>query len=145
MRRTVIAFLRRAAAVPLLATALALSACAGTGSAGGPGGRAEASTDSAPPASERARREAVDRRVVRGRALLAEGEPRRAAGVLERAVRIDPSHGEAYLALARARLALGDEARARGLLDRAVELLRAGDSPAAARADSLRDELDEGR
>lgn len=137
------ALLSRRTAVLLLAAAAGLAGCAGSGIR--PAGEADpAGADSAAAEAERARRAAADRRVERGRALLERGEPRRAAAVLERALRIDATHGGAYLALARARLALGEADRARGLLDRAVELLRAEGSPAAERADSLRSALEEG-
>lgn len=147
MRRRPVAVLTRIGPAAVLATALlAASVSAGCG---GPGARTTAGGPDAGPApdsarAEAARRAAADRRVERGRSLLERGEAGRAAAVLERAIRIDATHGRAYLALARARLALGQEARARGLLDRALELLRAEGSPAAARADSLRARLEEG-
>lgn len=145
MRRRAVALLTRAGTVAAAALlALAAAGCAGPGAspAGGPGGGAAAPADGA--VADPARRAAADRRVERGRDLLEEGEARRAAAVLERALRIDPTHGEAYLVLARARIALGEEARAVGLLERAAELLRAEGSPAAARADSLRASLEGG-
>lgn len=132
--------LGRGALAAALAAVIAGAGCAGSGPSpedGEVGADRSAETD-------RARRSAVDRLVARGLALLEDEEPGRAAAELERAVRVDPSHGRAYLALARARMALGEEARARGLLERARELLRARDDPAAARADSLLARLEEG-
>jgi len=78
--------------------------------------------------------------VGRGEALLDAGRARDAASVLERAVRVDPSNGEAYLELARARMALGEDEVARGLLDRAAALLRPYPEREA-RVDSLRARL----
>lgn len=154
MRRRAVAVLSRIGAVVLVAAVL-LAGCArsglppdadGRGVVGG-GEAAPATRDTAAARTDSGRvsaaRRVAARRVERGRALLSEGELRRAAAVLERALRIDPAFGEAYLALARVRLALGEEARAAGLLDRAVELLRASGSPAAARAERLRSRLRE--
>lgn len=150
MRGRVLALLIRAAGRLSLAAALLVAAIP----AGCAGGRGEAPSGEDSPRAEadsaeasdvaRARRAAADRRVERARALLSDGEPRRAAAAAELALRIDSAHGGAYLALARARLALGEEERARGLLERAAELLRAEGSPAAARADSLLSSLGEG-
>lgn len=150
MRRLAAVLSRRSgaaavAAVLALAAVLSAAGCAGAGpgTGGGPGEEAVL-PDSAAGGDAPARRGAADRMVERGRELLEEGEAARSAAVLERAIRVDPGHGGAYLALARARLALGEVARARGLLDRAAELLRAEGSSAAARADSLRAALEEG-
>ncbi|MFW6010839.1 MAG: hypothetical protein ACOC9H_02860, partial [Gemmatimonadota bacterium] len=56
--------------------------------------------------------------------------------LLERAVRVDPSNGRAYLELALVRSEQGLRDEALGLAERARELLRPG-SPARTRADSL--------
>lgn len=118
-------------ALALLALAAAVAACASGG------GSAVTPTDRGAGTPERA---ASDRMVSRGRALLEAGRPGRAAALLERAVRVDPSNGEAYLALARARIALGEDEVARGLLDRAAALLRPYPDREA-RVDSLRARL----
>lgn len=149
--------MRRAGPVALLTTArggasprwlpvlllLLAAGCATGGTDARPGGdegggEAADSAAAARAGDAAARRAASDYLVDRGRALLGEGRAEEAAGVLERAVRRDPSNGHAYLALARARLSLGDEETAVGLLDRAAALLREDDPRAAARADSLR-------
>jgi len=85
-------------------------------------------------------RSASIRLVERGRSLLDDGRPDAAAAVLERAVRVDPSNGDAYLELARARIALGEDDVARGLLERAAALLRPYPREEA-RVDSLRARL----
>lgn len=134
----------RGVAVPvalvLCLTALLAAACATGGEGGGdPSPRAgspdpeEVRRDST---SDAATRSASRRMVQRGRLRLEAGRPTEAVAILERAVRLDPSNGHAYLHLARARLALGDEVGARGLLERAVDLLGAS-TEEAARADSL--------
>jgi Tfp pilus assembly protein PilF len=74
--------------------------------------------------AEAPERTASERLVERGRALLAADSAAGAASVLERAVRVDPSNGRAYLELARARIRLGEPGVARGLLQRAAALLR---------------------
>lgn len=116
----------------LVAPLAAVAACASSGGTGEV--RSERPVDQGAGTPERA---ASTRMTERGLALLEEGSAERAAAVLERAVRVDPSHGAAYLALARARLALGEAEQALGLLERAEGLLRAHPE-AAARADSLR-------
>ncbi len=78
-----------------------------------------------------------------GRTALEDGRLEEAASRIERAVRLDPSNGRAYLALAEVRIAEGRPREAEGLLERALTLLEA-DTPPAARADSLRDELRSG-
>lgn len=140
---------RRLAAVLLL---LLTAGCATGGTDARPGD-GEAGTETADSAQARAaeeaaaRRAASDRLVARGRSLLEEGRDEEAAGVLERAVRRDPSNGHAFLALARARIRLGQEEAAVGLLERAAALLRADHPRAARQADSLRAalEVSEGR
>lgn len=82
-------------------------------------------------------RAASERLVDRGRTLLSADRAAEAASVLERAVRVDPSNGRAYLELARARIALGEPGVARGLLQRAAALLRPYPE-LEARVDSLR-------
>lgn len=151
---------RRRAVLPVLlvlATGLLPAAGCATGGADGRPGEADAGTEVGAEAADSAaavraeddaaRRAASERLVVRGRSLLEEGRPGEAAGVLERAVRRDPSNGHAYLALARARVALGEEEAAVGLLQRASALLRDDHPRAAAQADSLRATLEvpEGR
>jgi len=118
-----------ALALPAL---LAVAAACASG-----GGSAVTPTDRGADTPERA---ASERMVARGRALLDAGRPERAAALLERAVRVDPSNGEAYLALARARMTLGEDEVARGLLDRAAALLRPYPDREA-RVDSLRARL----
>lgn len=112
---------RRAGPLAILALAclvgLGTAACAG----GGTEGRAVPAVDSRAEAPERT---ASERLVERGRALLAVDSAAGAASVLERAVRVDPSNGRAYLELARARIRLGEPSVARGLLQRAAALLR---------------------
>lgn len=132
-RRPPTRVVRRGAGLALL-LALALVAGAAGCAGGGPGGEAVPAVDTRAAAPQRA---ASERLVERGRALLEEGQPGRAASVLERAVRVDPSNGRAYLALARARIALGEPEVARGLLERAAALLRPYPD-LEARADSLR-------
>lgn len=137
----------------VLAAGLPLAVGCATGGADGRPGDADAgaaaadSTAAVRAEDDAARRAASERLVARGGALLEEGRPGEAAGVLERAVRRDPSNGHAYLALARARISLGEEAAAVGLLERASALLRDDHPRAAAQADSLRATLEvpEGR
>lgn len=151
---------RRWAVLPLhlvLAAGLLLATGCATGGADGGPGDGDAGTEAGAEAADSAaavraeddaaRRAASDRLVARGRALLEEGRAGEAAGVLERAVRRDPSSGHAYLALARARVRLGEEEAAVGLLERASSLLRDDHPRAAAQADSLRATLEvpEGR
>lgn len=151
---------RRRAVLPVhlvLAAGLLLAGGCATGGADGGPGDADAGTEVGVEAAdstaavraedEAARRAASDRLVARGRALLEEERIGEAVGVLERAVRRDPSNGHAYLALARARVRLGEEAAAVGLLERASALLRDDHPRAAAQADSLRATLEvpEGR
>lgn len=69
-------------------------------------------------------RAASTRVVRRGLERMREGDAVEAARLLERAIRIDPSNGRAYLRLAQARMMLGEHEEARGLLDRAVAYLR---------------------
>lgn len=129
--------LARRAAMALPALLLAAAAAAGCASSGtradgaGPGGGRVVDEGAGTP-----RREASTRLVERGEELLAADRPEEAAILLERAARVDPSNGFAFLALARARLAGGETERALGLLERASTLLRAHPE-AAARADSL--------
>jgi len=113
-----------------LVAGLGVAACAG----GGTEGRAVPPVDARAAAPERA---ASERLVERGRGLLEGGRPRDAASVLERAVRVDPSNGRAYLELARARMVLGEPEVARGLLQQAAALLRPYPEMEA-RVDSLR-------
>ncbi len=113
-----------------LVVGLGIAACAG----GGTEDRAVPAVDSRAAAPERA---ASERLVERGRGLLEGNQPREAASVLERAVRVDPSNGHAYLELARARMVLGEPEVARGLLQRAAALLRPYPEMEA-RVDSLR-------
>lgn len=145
--------MRRTGPVAVLRTVVrgapaALLVLLAAGCAAGPGGEWEVGEPADTAAAERAeedldaRRAASDRLVQRGRGLLDEGRDAEAAGVLERAVRRDPSNGHAYLALARARISLGDEEAAVGLLERAAALLRDEDPAAAERADSLRASLE---
>lgn len=140
----------RTGLLALLALLAAGCATGGTDAEPGTVEAARAAADSAAAAREEetaARRAASDRLVVRGRTLMEAGRDEEAAGVLERAVRRDPSNGHAYLALARARVRLGETASAVGLLERAASLLREDDPGAAAQADSLRAALEapEGR
>ena len=125
---------RRTATFPCVVLALVaglgVAACAG----GGTEGRAVPAVDAGATAPERA---ASERLVERGRGLLEGDRPRAAASVLERAVRVDPSNGRAYLELARARMVLGEPEVARGLLQRAAALLRPYPDMEA-RVDSLR-------
>ncbi len=121
----------RAFAIALLLGA-PLAACAG-----GREGSAVPAVDARASTPERT---ASERLVERGRALLGAKRPSEAASVLERAVRVDPSNGRAYLALARARIALGEPVVARGLLERAAALLRPYPQEEA-RVDSVRDSL----
>lgn len=139
--------LRAALALLGAAAFLAAGGCAAAGGDPEPGTveAARATADSAAAAREEetaARRAASDRLVERGRRLLEQERAREAAGVLERAVRRDPSNGHAYLALARARVRLGEAGSAVGLLERASALLREDEPGAAARADSLRAALE---
>lgn len=147
-----------AVSAPLvLAACLLLAGGCASGGADGRPGDADAGTEVGAEAADSAaavraeddaaRRAASEHLVARGRALLEEGRAGEAAGVLERAVRRDPSNGHAYLALARARVSLGEEAAAVGLLERAGALLREDHPRAAAQADSLRATLEvpEGR
>lgn len=128
---------------PVLVTAVLLaSACAPPAGSGPDGdirrapatvaGDSAAADSTASPA-----RIASNRLVDRARAERREGEPDAAVTLLERAVRVDPSNGRAYLELALARSGQGLREEALGLAERALELLRP-DSPARARADSLR-------
>lgn len=123
-------------ALLVLATAALAAACAGRGSDGGGAGGAGAGDEADEIGGEAARRAASQRMVERGREALAAGRLELAASRVERAVRVDPSNGRAYLALAEVRIAQGRPGDARGLLERALGLLPA-DSPAGARADSL--------
>lgn len=135
-----------APAVVLLAVSLLAAGCAGGSSgadAGGPAGDVGDPAPSAAPeddAGDAARRRASDRWVERGREAMEADELDEAASFVERAVRIDPSNGRAYLALAEVRIAQGRPREARGLLERALGLLPP-DAEAAARADSLRGAL----
>lgn len=118
----------------LLALALLASgACASSG-----GGRVPAED----PGAGSPERAASSRLVERGTSLLSAGRAEAGASVLERAVRVDPSNGRAYLELARARMALGEDEVARGLLERAAALLRPYPEEEA-RVDSLRARLDD--
>ena len=69
-------------------------------------------------------RAASERLVAEGEEAADAGRVEEAARTLERAIRIDPSHGDAYLRLAGVRARQGREREAIGLLDRAVDLLR---------------------
>lgn len=144
---------RAAGRVATAATAVLLAAAHGCGGARpGPGaadpGEAPADTlaaaDDGASTDEAARRAASDRFVRRGRDALASGRPEVAAELLERAIRVDPSNGRAYLALAEVRTTRGNEEAARGLLERAAALLSEGDDGAVARLDSLRSRLEGG-
>lgn len=134
---------RRPAALSVLALFVLLAlrpACA----TGGPEPGADGPAPERPAEEEDAdagRRAASDRLVESGREALEEGRLETAAGRIERAVRLDPSNGRSYLALAEVRVAAGRPGEARGLIERALTLLEPG-SPPAARADSLRAELD---
>jgi Tfp pilus assembly protein PilF len=116
---------------------LGLVALAGCAGGGGAEGRAVPAMDAGADAPERA---ASERLVERGRSLLSSGRAAEAATVLERAVRVDPSNGQAYLELARTRIVLGEPGVARGLLERAAALLRPYPDQEA-RVDSLRAKL----
>lgn len=127
-------------AAVLLVAVLALAGCAGAGAgSGGPGdGSPAAEGGDGTPAA----RPASDRLVARGRDALAEGRLAEAAELLERAVRVDPSNGRAYLALAETRHAAGRPEAARGLLERAVGLLEDPDPETRRRIERLRAALD---
>lgn len=134
----------------VLVAVLALApACASGGPKGGgadaDGDRTEAAAEAGgeEDAADESRRAASDRMVDEGRAALEAGRLDEAASRLERAVRVDPSNGRAYLALAEVRIAEGRPGAAEGLVERALTLLDPG-SPPAARADSLRAELEAG-
>lgn len=135
---------RPPATAVLLAAALAVACASAGGSGSGPAPeerpRAERPVDEG---AGTARRAASRRLVERGEELLAAGRTAEAAALLERAVRVDPSNGFAFLALGRARVAAGEADRALGLLERASTLLRAHPQ-AAAEADSLREALRSG-
>lgn len=138
--------LPRLVLAPLLALVAVATGCASGGGAEGPGAGGEdgpeaaagAGTDDA--AAAESRRAASGRLLEEGRRALEDGRLEEAAARIERAVRLDPSNGRAYLALAEVRIAEGRPRDAAGLLERALTLLEP-DSPAAARADSLREEL----
>lgn len=140
------------AAAALLAVLVAAAAHGCGGARPGPGadapdaaqGDTVAAAGDGARTDEAARRAASDRFVRRGRDALASGRAEEAAELLERAVRVDPSNGRAYLALAEARLAQGRERAARGLLERAAALLGEADAAAAARLDSVRSALEGG-
>lgn len=135
--------------VALLAVLTAAAGCASGGGADGPG--ADGDERPEPPAgagtedeaAAESRRAASGRLLEEGRTALEDGRLEEAASRIERAVRLDPSNGRAYLALAEVRIAEGRPREAEGLLERALTLLEA-DTPPAARADSLRDELRSG-
>jgi tetratricopeptide (TPR) repeat protein len=142
--------LRKLGSLPafvLVASGLLAPACAPHGGGGPGGGVGEASApvaaDSAAADSAAANsaaspaRIASDRLVDRARVERRDGDPDAAVTLLERAVRVDPSNGRAYLELALVRSGQGLRDAALGLAERARELLRPG-SPARARADSLR-------
>lgn len=129
-------------ALVLVSAALLAPACAppaGSGPDGGVGeGPAPVAGDSAAADSTATpARIASDRLVDRARAERRDGDPDAAVTLLERAVRIDPSNGRAYLELALVRSGQGLRDEALGLAERALELLRPGSSDRA-RADSLR-------
>lgn len=137
--------LRKLGSLPALVLVLAgllAPACAPPAGSGPNGGVGEAP---APVAADSAAgdstaspaRIASDRLVDRARAERRDGDPDAAVTLLERAVRVDPSNGRAYLELALVRSGQGLRDEALGLAERALELLRPG-SPARARADSLR-------
>lgn len=140
------------AAAAVLAVLLAAGGHGCGGARPGPGAAAPdaapgdtvAAADDGARTDEAARRAASDRFVRRGRDALASGRAEEAAELLERAVRVDPSNGRAYLALAEVRLAQGKEQAARGLLERAAALLDEADAGVAARLDSVRATLEGG-
>lgn len=127
---------RRAARLLAALLVAGLAVAGPVGCASGSGG----SVQTADAGAGTPERSASARLVERGRSLLEAGSPDRAAAVLERAVRVDPSNGDAYLELARARIALGEDDVARGLLERAAALLRPYPDREA-RVDSLRARL----
>jgi tetratricopeptide (TPR) repeat protein len=121
------------------------------GCAGGPGAGNGGAPEPGDPGEVReegretpAARGASDRLVERGREALEAGRLDEAAAVMERAVRVDPSNGRAYLGLARVRAAEGRPDAARGLLERAVDLLPDPDPGTAERIRRLRRALGEG-
>lgn len=129
-------------ALVVVSAGLLAPACAppaGSGPEGGVGeGSAPVAGDSvAADSTASPARIASDRLVDRARAERRDGETDAAVTLLERAVRVDPSNGRAYLELALVRSGQGLRDEALGLAERALELLRPG-SPARARADSLR-------
>lgn len=127
----------------LLAAAILLAGCA-TAERDGGGAEADRPERSAENGDRDSRRAASDRLVESGRAALRGGRLDEAADRLERAVRRDPSNGRAYLALAEVRLARDRPREALGLLERALTLLEP-ETPEAARADSLRSDLEAAR
>jgi tetratricopeptide (TPR) repeat protein len=139
--------LARLLLLPLLAVLAAGPGCAsGAGSDGPAAGeddRSEPAAGTEDDAAGESRRAASGRLLEEGRTALEEGRLEEAASRIERAVRLDPSNGRAYVALAEVRIAQGRPDEAAGLLERALTLLEA-DTPAAARADSLRNELGDG-
>lgn len=121
------------------------------GCAGGPGAGNGEAPEAGDPGEVReegretpAARGASDRLVEQGREALEAGRLDEAAAVMERAVRVDPSNGRAYLGLARVRAAEGRPDAARGLLERAVDLLPDPDPGTAERIRRLRRALGEG-
>lgn len=124
---------------------LAVSGCATRGGPGGPGPAGEpsagfagdsAAADSAPSPA----RIASNRLVDAGRAERRDGHLEGAASLLERAVRIDPSNGRAYLELALVRADQDRRDEALGLVERALDLLPPT-GEIRDRAEALRDRL----
>lgn len=134
----------RAAAGGLL-LALALFVTGGCGGGAAAGGADPATPPPAAEGGERpsAARAASNRLVERGRRALEAGRPGEAASLLERAIRLDPSNGRAYLALAEVRESEGRPGPARGLLERAVDLLSDPAPGTEARIERLRRALGE--
>lgn len=133
------------AATVAMVAVLAVCGCAARGGPGGPGASDapsgafagdSAARDSAPSPA----RIASDRLADRAGAERRDGDLERAASLLERAVRVDPSNGRAYLELAVVRSDQDRRDEALGLVERALELLPAA-GPARERAEGLRRRL----
>ncbi len=88
-------------------------------------------------------RQASDRLLAKGRAILEQGDYERAASAFSDAVNVDTTNGVAYYYLALARARQGETDVALGILDKAEALL-AHDEDWTARIDDLRKELGSG-
>lgn len=88
-------------------------------------------------------RQASDRLLTKGRAILEQGDYERAASAFSDAVNVDTTNGAAYYYLALARARQGETDVALGILDKAEALL-AHDEDWTARIDELRKELGSG-